>query len=121
MITHVERGFLLSDHFFVHSTMNILKSKPQEVTVQFRKIKSINQKKFDEGLTVAFQTTESVEDLQDLVTAYNSALSSTLDTHAPLKTKMVKKACKQLWFNDRIREEIILRCKKEKAYNKGPN
>ena len=34
---------------------------------------------------------------------------------------MVKKAHKQLWFNDRIREEIMLRCKKENAYNKDPN
>ena len=34
---------------------------------------------------------------------------------------MVKKAHQQPWFNDRIREEIILRCKKEKAYNKDPN
>ena len=95
MITHVVRGFLLSDHFFVHSTISILKPKPQEVTVQFRKIKSINHRKFNEDLKVAFQRTESVEDLQDLVTSYNSALSSTLDTHAPLKTKMLKKAHKQ--------------------------
>ena len=87
MITHVERGFLLSDHFFGHSTISILKPKPREVTVQFRKIKSIDQKKFSEDLKVALQTTESVEDLQDPVTAYNSSLSSTLDTHALLKTK----------------------------------
>ena len=52
--------------------------------------------KFDEDLKVALQRTESVEDLQDLVTSYNSALSSTLDTNAPLKTKMVKKGHKQL-------------------------
>ena len=53
--------------------------------------------------------------------SYNSALSSTQDTHAPLKSKMVKKAHKHPWFNNRIRDEIILRCKKEKAYNKDPN
>ena len=87
MITNVERGFLLSDHFFVHWTISILKPKPQEMTVQFRKIKSINQKKFDEDLKVALWTTESFEDLQDLLTAYNSALSSTLDTHGLLETK----------------------------------
>ena len=84
-------------------------------------MKYINQKKFDEDLKVAHQTSESVEELQDLVTAYNSALSSTLDTQAALKTKLGKKAHKQLWFNDRIREEVIPRCKKEKAFNKDPN
>ena len=69
MITHVERGSLSSDHFFVHSTISILKTRPQEVTVQLRKIKSINQKTFDEDLKVALQTTEPVEELQDPVTA----------------------------------------------------
>ena len=34
---------------------------------------------------------------------------------------MVKKAHKQPLFNNRIRDEIILRHKKEKAYNKDPN
>ena len=72
-------------------------------------------------MKVALQTTEPVENLQDLVTSYTSTLSPTLDTHAHLKTKMVKKAHKQPWFNDRIRDEIILRCKKEKACYKDPN
>ena len=72
-------------------------------------------------LKVTLQRTESVEDLQDLVTAYNSVLLSTLDTHAPLKIKRAKKVHKQLWFSDRIKKEIILRHKKEKAYNKEPN
>ena len=87
IITHVERGFLLSDIFFVHLTINILKPKPKEVAVWFRKIKSIDQKKFSEDLRTALLTTESVDDLQDLVASYNSALSSTLDTHVPLKSK----------------------------------
>ena len=55
------------------------------------------------------------------MTAYNSVLLSTLDTHASLKIKRVKKVHKQPWLNDRIKKEIILRCKKEKAYNKEPN
>ena len=84
-------------------------------------MKSIDQKKFNEDLKITLQRTESVEDLQDLVTAYNSVLLSTLDTHAPLKIKRVKKVHKQLWFNDRIKKELILRHKKEKAYNKEPN
>ena len=84
-------------------------------------MKSIDQKKFSEDLKVTLQRTESVKDLQDLVAAYNSVLLSTLDTHASLKIKRVKKVYEQLWFNDRIKNEIILRCKKEKAYNKEPN
>ena len=131
IITRVERGFLLSDHFFIHTTgpdpafcqggvtnldstipnlffnqifflssffpffkvgfqplepplgsapdttISILKLKPQEVTVQFRKMKSVEQKKFNEDLKVTLQRTESVDGLQDLVTAYNSVLLST--------------------------------------------
>ena len=121
IITQVERGFLLSDHFFIHTTISILKPKPEKVTVQYRKMKSIDQKKFNEDLKVTLQRTESVADLQDLVAAYNSVLLSTLETHAPLKIKRVKKVHEQPWFNDRIKKEIILRRKKEKAYNKEPN
>ena len=91
------------------------------MNVQFRKMKSIDQKKFCEDLRISLQRTESVEDLQDLVAAYNSVLLSTLDTHAPLKRKRAMKVKKQPWFNDRIKKEIMLRHKKEKAYNKEPN
>ena len=62
------------------------------MTVQFRKMKSVDQKKFNEDLKVTLQRTESVEDLQDLVKAYNSVLLSTLDTHAPLKIKKSKES-----------------------------
>ena len=55
------------------------------MTVEFRKMKLIDQKKFNEDFKIILQTTESIEDLQDLVAAYNSVLLSTLDTHAPLK------------------------------------
>ena len=91
------------------------------MTVQFRKMKSIDQKKFCEELKISFRRTEFVEDLQDLVAAYNLALLSTLDTHAPLKRKRATKVKKQPWFNNRKKKEIILRHKKEKAYNKEPN
>ena len=121
IIMQVERGFLLSDHFFIHTTISILKPKPKEKTVQFRKMMSTDQKKFCEDLKISLRRTEFVEDLQDLVAAYNSALLCTLDTHAPLKRKRATKVKKQPWFDDRIKKEIILRCKKEKAYNKEPN
>ena len=121
IIMQVERGFLLSDHFFIHTTISILKPKPKEMTVQFRKMKSIDQKEFCEDLKISLRRTEFVEDVQDLVAAYNLALLSTLDTHALLKRKRATKVKKQPWFYDRIKKEIILRHKKEKAYNKEPN
>ena len=36
IITQVERGFLLSDHFLIHTTISILKPKPQgsDCTIQ---------------------------------------------------------------------------------------
>ena len=41
IIMQVERGFLLSDHFFIHTTISIPKPKPKEMTVQFKKMKSL--------------------------------------------------------------------------------
>ena len=39
-----------------------------------------------------------------------------LDNHVPEKTKHVKKVHNQPWFNDKIKQEIILRHYKERLY-----
>ena len=58
--------------------------------------------------------------LADKVERYNTELKGVLDRHAPVKTKTVKITYQNPWFNDKIKEEIRLRRKKEKAWNKDP-
>ena len=49
---------------------------------------------------------------------YNSTLGSILDDHAPEKSKHIKRRVQLPWFNDKIRQEIQLRCKKERTWTK---
>ena len=119
IITKVERGFLLSDHYFIHTSIRILNPKPQEVTVQFRKMKSIDHNKFNEDLKITLQRTEPIEDLQDLVAAYNSVLLSTLDIHAPLKIKRVKKYMNNHGSMTKLKEKSYLDVRKRRPTTKN--
>ena len=58
--------------------------------------------------------------LADKVESYNTELKGVLDKHAPVKTKTVKITHQNPSFNDKIKEEIRLRRKKEEAWNKDP-
>ena len=62
----------------------------------------------------ALEAANNCSDLAALVDMYNVKLSEVLDNHAPQKTKTVKISHHQPWFNDFIKEQIVLRRKKEK-------
>ena len=51
--------------------------------------------------------------MADKVEGYNIELKGVLDKHAPEKTKIVKITHQNPWFNDKIKEEIRVRRKKE--------
>ena len=56
-----------------------------------------------------------------LVTNYNMEVKCILNNHTSEKTKQVKKKVhNQLWFNDKIKQEIILRHYKERLYRANP-
>ena len=42
VVTNVKEGLFLSDHCFVHSTLDIITPKPKECVLTFRKLKSID-------------------------------------------------------------------------------
>ena len=118
VVTNVKEGLFLSDHCFVHSTLDIITPKPKESVLTFRKLKLIDDS------TLKSDIEESVNkiglrnsiDVQQLVGSYNTILSELLEKHAPLQTKKVKQSHRQPWFDDRIRSKIILRRKKERTY-----
>ena len=69
----------------------------------------------------ALEAANNCNYLAALVDIYNVKLSEVLDKHAPHKTKAVKIShhC-QPWFNDFIKEQIVLRRKKEKTFRLDP-
>ena len=122
VVTNVKEGLFLSDHCFVHSTLDIITPKPKECVLTFRKLKSIDHLalKSDNEESLSKIGLRNSIDVQQLVGSYNTILLELLEKHAPLWTKKVKQSHRQPWFDDRIRGEIILRRKKERTYRNDP-
>ena len=122
LVTSVTLGMHLSDHCFIHCKLNIAKKQPVPDTITFRKIKSIDHDNFASDLTAALDKIreDQNQSLDTLVTNYNMEVKCILDNHAPEKTKQVKKVHNQSWFNNKIKQEIILRHYKERLYRANP-
>ena len=60
------------------------------------------------------EAANNCSDLAALFEMYNVKLSEVLDNHTPQKTKTLKILHCQPWFNYFIKEQIVLRRKKEK-------
>ena len=111
----VKQEHMLSDHNFIDCFLHIEKPKPQTKTVTYRKLKNINIKILGVDMVKALEAANNYSDLAALVDMYNVKLSEVLGNHAPQKTKTVKISHHQPWFNDFIKEQIVLRRKKEKT------
>ena len=47
---------------------------------------------------------------------YNNVIITALDKQVPVKTKLDRDAHHQPWFDEKIKTEIILQCKKEREW-----
>ena len=116
----VKQGHKLSDHNVIDCSLHIEKPKPQTKTVTHRKLKNIDTKTLGKGMDEALAAINNCSDLAALVHMYNEKLSEVQDNHTPQKTKTVKISYHQPWFNDFIKEKIVLRRKKEKTFRPDP-
>ena len=83
----------------------------------YRKIHSINIDDFIIDLTSSELITNPPSDLPDLLTLYNSTLSSILDKHAPLITKQFTSRKSNPWITPAILALKSARRKMERIYN----
>ena len=116
----LKQGHMLSDHNFIDCSLHIEKPKPQTKPVTYRKLKNIDIKTLEEDMGEACEAANNCSDLAALVDMYNVKLSEVLDNHTPQNTKIVKILHHQPWFSDFIKEQIVLRRKKEKTFRLGP-
>ena len=106
---------LLSDHCFIHCQLTIAKNPPITESVTYRTIKAIDLEAFKQDLELALSN-QHQGNINEAVNFYNDKVKHILDTHAPEKTKVVKRSHNQPWFNDTIKQEIILRRHKERIF-----
>ena len=118
-IRTLDWGHLFLDHHFIDFCMEV-HVKPTPKLVTYRKLKKIDHGQFSDDKiskilpTLQLQNDKLVLPISDLVNSYNHILKELLNTHAPLKKKVLKQTHSQPWFNDTIRKEIQLRQKKER-------
>ena len=71
-ITEVRGGFMLSDHHFIYSRINITKERAPKAMISYRKINSINHGNFKRDLTEAVKVFDNpnMNDLDELIHLY---------------------------------------------------
>ena len=120
LITSTSRDLLISDHNFVHCTLNIKHPLPSPKTIQYRQIKKMDHTAFRDNLKKHLNLSED-QSLEDMISAYDFILTQTLDALAPAKTKTIKTMQVQPWFSATIKKEIRIHRMKEQKWRSDPN
>ena len=120
LITSTSRGLLISDHNFIHCTLNIKHPLPSPKTIQYRQIKKMDHTAFRDNLKKHLNLSED-QSFEDMISTYDSILTQTLDALAPVKTKTIKTMQVQPWFSATIKKEIRIRRMKEQKWRSDPN
>ena len=97
-------GQYLSDHLSTSCSLQIEKPSFVSKTVTYRKWKSVNTENLNRDLMESDLCQNTPDDLESLVACYNNTPKTTLDKHAPLKSKTVTIRPCVPWFSDKIKE-----------------
>ncbi len=81
---------------------------------RLRKLKGINIADFKKDISESVLCNATPQDLNTVVSLYNSTLSDILDKHAPLQSRSMVERPHNPWFNDTIKEEKKKRRKCER-------
>ena len=116
LIKSIEQGHFLFDHCFVYATLHVNRTEPLKKHIKFCKLKNISSVQIHLDLSDCLEN--QPEQLDDQVKHYNTKLHEVLGKHAPIIERKIRDSHHQPWFNDRIKNEIILRRKKERTWLK---
>ena len=106
----------LSDHSTVLCDLNLTKSAVSVKKITYRKLKSIDMNSFKNDLRSSELCQSAPVDLDGLVDCYNTTLTTILDKHAPLCSKVVAARARVPWFSDQIRSAKRNRRKAERRW-----
>ena len=107
----------ISDHFWVHSTILGPKPKTVKKEITYRKTKSINVDHFKSDIaTSSLGQLDTYDNVNTIVSSYNTLLEELLDKHAPVITRIVTVHPQTLWYNHNIDEAKKERRRAEKLW-----
>ena len=110
---------LLSDHFLVSLTINMIKPVAQKIKIQARNLKRMDINSFRKDLSESKLVMSPPDDVEQLVLLYNHTLSSLLDTYAPVTEKFVRDRPDSFWFTPSVRKAKLARRIAEKRWRRS--
>ena len=108
-------GPYLSDHCVLICTTSVVHEEAIRKSITYREVGSININKF---ITDCDLSNITLNEVDDMVNAFNNQLKNTLDNNAPEITKQVTVRKKVPWFTQEIREKKTVVCRRETIWKK---
>lgn len=113
--TSPDSGHFISDHCAVLCHLRTSRPKINRKVISFRKIDEIDIDMFKSDLLLTDLVCSYAEN-SDLINCYSSTLTTLLDKHAPVKTKLITNKPKLPWMSDDIKALKRQRRKAEKKW-----
>ena len=99
-VRNVSADDVISDHMCVMFDMHDEPVCKNSVTENYRSLKHIDDELFRQDILDSNLVTSPPDDVNQLVTLYNSTLSTILDKHAPLKQRNIARKRKSPWYTE---------------------
>jgi hypothetical protein len=101
VVTDYSVSDLIFDNFAVHTFVKAHRPPRPRKKISYRELHNINEENFSDMLALPLFTAKA-PNIGDRLIQYNKGLSSLLDAHAPVWTKMVTISPENLWLTAQI-------------------
>ena len=113
---NIESTEILSDHFSVTATIDLVIPKLPPKTITYRALNKINLAQFKNDLAKSDLLTSTCSNAASLYQLYHTTLSSLLNKHAPIKTRTCSSRPKEPWMSEAILVEKRKKRQLERAW-----
>ena len=110
---------VISDHFVVHCSLTIKKPPDAKITVMTRKLCNIDSDSLCTDIRSSSLYNSPSLDLSELCDQYDSALSSILDKHAPLRKSVITIWPRAPWYSEEIKEQKVIFRRLERRWRRS--
>jgi hypothetical protein len=109
----------LSDHFSVNCTLAVGQGITSSGCMNIRKLKKVDPSAFTRDLATTLSQADPSAGIESMVSKYDSVITTTLDTHAPMQDICIKAGMRKNWYNDTIHHERQVRRRLERKLKKS--
>ena len=109
----------ISDHFAVHCNLAVSRPPNPKQVLKSRKLCNVNLHKLRQDINSSTLVKSPSSDITELCDQYDAVLSSILDEHAPLRTRIITLRPHAPWYNNEIRKQKTICRKRERCWRRS--